>query len=462
MLETITASLDGLLSSLMDQPSASPITSLAIYVAAGLASSLFPCYYPLIPITAGFLRRRAQPATGQGGESSTRNQNTPFATAQKNDPLWLHPLLYWLGTVLLYLLFGLVAASGGQALSRIMQSGWVILAFGVVFLYLTLAMLDLVPLGLDRARTLVDKAASRRGLFFTLLMGMAAGLAASACVSPALVTILLFIAKQSSSGGSVGFGMALAVAYGAGLGIPLFLSGVLGAKLPQSGRWMNPVKYAFAAVIYLAAFLQLEKGFVVLGVPPAHALLLLSYFTGFSLLFLFALPRIFRKKMQAGQVDPMRFRTLQAGAIFVLLIVFSLPFLLVREERNLDDAALAGVTEQVGSVVFHRHPNEAFARAAEEGRPVFIDFYADWCTNCKDFSRLIETDKTLAAGLNEAVPLKIYDTDAAFERFAESYPELNVGLPFFLVLRPDQTLIFKTTNYRDGAGMIQAIRSHAE
>ncbi len=451
MIESLTATLDGLLSSLMNQPAANPVTSIAIYMAAGLASSLFPCYYPLIPITAGFLRRRAQPPAA-GGD---------IATAQKNDPLWLHPLVYWMGTVLLYLLFGLVAASGGQALSRIMQNGWVVLGFGVIFLYLTLAMLDLVPLGLERARSLVDRAAARRGLFFTLLMGMAAGLAASACVSPALVTILLFIAQQGSSGGSVGFGMILAVAYGTGLGIPLFLSGVLGAKLPQSGKWMNPVKYGFAAVIYLAAFLQLEKGFVVLGVKPDHASLLLLYFTGFALLFLFGLPRIFRKKMQAGQVDLMRFRRLQAAAIFALLVIFSLPFLLTGERREMDDEALAGVTETVGTVVFHRHPGEAFDRAAREKRAVFIDFYADWCTNCKDFTRLIETDAALAAGLNEAVPLKIYDTDAAFDRFAERYPELNIGLPFFLVLSPDQALIFKTTNYRDGAGMIQAIRSYA-
>jgi thiol:disulfide interchange protein DsbD len=456
MLETITAALDGLLASFIEQPQASPLTSLALYLAAGLASSLFPCYYPLIPITAGFLRRRSQ-ASFAGSQ-----RNGSPVTAKKNDPVWLHPLVYWLGSVLLYLLFGLVAASGGKALSVIMQNGWVILTFGLAFLYLTMAMLDLVPLGLEGARTLVDRAASRRGLIFTLLMGMAAGMAASACVSPALVTILLFIAKQSSSGGSVAYGMALAAAYGAGLGIPLFLSGVLGAKLPQSGRWMNPVKYAFAALIYIAAFLQLEKGFIVLGVLPEHAFLLLLYFTGFSLLFLFALPRIFRAKMLSGQVDPVRFRILQAGSIFALLFIFSLPFLIVRKERHASDAALLGKTEQVGALVFYRHPDEAFAKAQEEDRPIFIDFYADWCSNCKDFSRLLETDEMLAAGINEAVLLKIYDTDPAFDRFAETYPELNIGLPFFLVLRPDRTPLYRSTNYRDSTGMIRAIRSYKE
>ena len=447
MIDTISVFIDSLLAS-FGQPTSNIAASVAVYSLAGLASALFPCYYPLIPVTAGFLRRRSQYA----------DNDAHFPKARKNDPLWLHPLVYWLGTVVLYLFFGLAAASGGQALSKMMQNGWVILLFGIVFLYLTLAMLDLVPLGFDKAQSLVSKAASRSGLSFTFLMGMAAGLAASACVSPALVTILLFIAQQSSTGGSVATGMVLAVAYGAGLGLPLFFAGVLGAKLPKSGKWMNPVKYMFAAIIYVAAFLQIEKALVVLGLGEDQSAIILYYFTGFSVLLLFGLPWLFRSKIKSASMNIIRFKRMQAVSVFALLALMTLPFLITQTKTHIaEDDALLDQFEQVGKVRFYRHPGQAFDEAKQSGKAVFIDFYADWCANCKDFSRMVETNNELADGLNHSIPLKIYDTDPAFDRFAEIYGELNVGLPFFLVLRHNQLLIFKTTNYRDTKGMLEAI-----
>lgn len=438
MIESLTTSVDSLL-----KIGPNSYTSIFVYAIAGLASALFPCYYPLIPVTAGFLRRRS--AIGVSGA--------------KADPLWLHPLLYWLGSIVLYLLFGIVAASSGQALSKLMQNGWVILFFGVVFLYLAMAMIDLVPLDFDRARSLVDKAAGSRGYLFTFLMGIAAGLAASACVSPALVAIMLFIAKQSADGGSVVFGTVLSIAYGAGLGLPLFLTGVFGAKLPSSGKWMNPIKYGFAVIIYVAAIYQIEKSLIVLGVKEEYADTMLIYFTFFALLIIFALPRLFKKRIDAGSVNLIRFSRLQAVAVFSLFTIFTLSVLSMRPPKMQGDQNLTGHFEKVGSVNFYRDPKEAFAEANRTNRPVFIDFYADWCANCKDFMRLIESDFELANGLNKAVPLKIYDTDPAFDRFADTYNELNVGLPFFLVLKADQSLIFKTTNYRDKSGMIQSIDS---
>lgn len=433
-MDSISSLLD---SWLISATSGSPFVSLGIFAVAGLLSSLFPCYYPLIPVTAGFLRRR-----GQGGPEPS--------------PVWLHPLIYWAGSVALYLLAGIVAAFGGRALSQIMQNGWVILFLGIAFLYLTLAMLDVVSIGLDRARSLVDRAGSHSGLTFTFAMGMAAGLAASACVSPALVTILLFIARTGSSGAGLLSGGAMAVAYGAGLGLPLFLAGVLGSKLPASGRWMSPVKYAFAGVIYLAAFFQIEKAFIVLGVPAGHTRMFLLYFTAFGALLIFGLPLILRRPIEQGRIDIIRFRRVQAAAVFVLFTLFALPFLVNRRPASIDDGSLRGRTEAVGPLTFYRNPAEAFEKARQTGRPIFIDFYADWCTNCKDFSHLIETDAELSNGLNRAVLLKVYDVDPAFEDFAKRFEELNVGLPFFAVLNSDGSLRFKTSNYRDRQGMIRA------
>jgi thiol:disulfide interchange protein DsbD len=106
----------------------------------------------------------------------------------------------------------------------------------------------------------------------------------------------------------------------------------------------------------------------------------------------------------------------------------------------------------------------AFAEAREKGLPVFIDFYADWCTNCKDFYNLANENGELNGALRTgAVLLKIHDTDEAFHNYAkeEDFVELNIGLPFFAILSPDGELLWKSTNYRDSEGMIREIRRAA-
>lgn len=68
-----------------------PTTGL-ILVMGGILASLLPCVYPLYPITVGIIRAR--------GEGS---------------PKILHPAIYYLGLVVTYSCFGLIAGfSGGR------------------------------------------------------------------------------------------------------------------------------------------------------------------------------------------------------------------------------------------------------------------------------------------------------------------------------------------------------------
>lgn len=115
--------------------------------------------------------------------------------------------------------------------------------------------------------------------------------------------------------------------------------------------------------------------------------------------------------------------------------------------------------EKIGNLSFHRDVKAAFALAKKSGKPIFLDFYADWCVNCKLFNKLAVRDKTLNAALQKAVLVKIYDTDAAFREYAKKpyFQELNSGLPFFVVLSPDGKPRWKTQDYRNVAGMVKAL-----
>ncbi|MBF0274766.1 MAG: thioredoxin family protein [Nitrospinae bacterium] len=107
--------------------------------------------------------------------------------------------------------------------------------------------------------------------------------------------------------------------------------------------------------------------------------------------------------------------------------------------------------EQHGNLTWHRNFDDAIEKAKKEKKPVFIDFYAYWCSNCLAFRELSLSDKILNSALQSAVLLKVYDTDTIFEDFKmkKEYSLLNIGLPFFALLRSDGTFYWKTTKYDD-------------
>ena len=448
MFDQFSVALDELARSSLNEP----WIAVPAYILAGLAGSLFPCVYPLIPITAVFLKNRGGPRAR-----------------------WKHPLIYWFGTMLAYGTLGIIAAAGGGAFNTAMQSGLVITAIGFLFLFLCFVTIDWFPLSWSTGDRLVAATAQKSGAGFTLLMGGLAGFVASACVAPALVTMLLFIARNAAASpdafaGNVAYGGLLSLAFGAGIGIPFFAAGVLGAKLPHSGRWMQIVKYGFGVLILIVAFAQLFKGFVVLGYDDMDIYFILG---GLGLAFVAVLlglrppPRQGPRETGDDQGVDRRATTVFYFAVLALIFGAALiirgvnPWLTGGDSRTTASHTASDEFEMVGDLKFYRDPAYALPLAQAQGKPVFIDFYADWCANCKDFSELTKTNAELNAALKRAVLLKIYDVDPAFETYANDprYQELQIGLPFFLVLNAAGEYHWKGNNYRDVAGMRSAIET---
>jgi thiol:disulfide interchange protein DsbD len=102
-----------------------------------------------------------------------------------------------------------------------------------------------------------------------------------------------------------------------------------------------------------------------------------------------------------------------------------------------------------GDLTWFLNEEAAYAKAGERGRVVFIDFYGSWCTNCKEFSRLTREDQALRAALRHAVLLKVYDSSPVFEKYLKDprFPELKVGLPFFVITDAKGNLLYKTNDY---------------
>ncbi|MFH1845672.1 MAG: thioredoxin family protein, partial [bacterium] len=117
--------------------------------------------------------------------------------------------------------------------------------------------------------------------------------------------------------------------------------------------------------------------------------------------------------------------------------------------------------ENSGAVVWQRDYARAQQMAREQNLPIFVDFFAHWCANCKKFSHEVAEPGPLQDALLSVVTAKVYDTDAVFETFQNDprYPELKRGLPFFLLLSPSGEFLWKGADYRAHETMIREIES---
>jgi thioredoxin:protein disulfide reductase len=409
------------------------LSSVFLLFMGGLVASMLPCTYPLYPITAGIIR----------GRSDDRSR-------------WKHPITYYLGLSFIYFLFGLIAGVTGGAFNtvlRLPETNFIIA--GIIFL-LALTSVDLLYIPLFNSRSLGEKT---KGLSGTFMLGMGAGLLSSPCVGPIVVTILI----QLTSGvkdvsiftmGVAGFKMLL---FGLGLGVPFLLVGVFGVKLPKSGQWMKYIQFALGALVLYFSYSFYEKGIALSGISSvASRQILLGFFIVlFSSYILQKEDKLTHEKMK---------HSLAFLSVVLGILLLSNPILFsnqtVTRTTNLTEPVSKEPKVKIdGNLTWYRDKKEAFAAAKESNRKVFTDFYADWCTNCKEFEKLTLSDTALNEALQKVILLKVIDTDPIFEEYQadERFPELKIGLPFFVITNADDTVIYKTNSYLNTKEMIRAI-----
>ena len=219
-------------------PSTGAFASLFV---AGLATSLTPCIYPMIPITAGLL---SGTALGQ-----RRTGRTVGLT-----------LTYAAGLALVYATLGLLAGLSGSLFGTVSSSPWARLAIGNLLLVFALAMLDVIPV--NAPARLAAWAGGLAGGSYpgVLLMGATSGVVAAPCGAPAFAAVLTWVAATKS--GPLGF--AYLFVFSLGMTAILVLVGIFSgtvSALPKSGRWMEWIKKG-AGVVLLA---MAEYYFVLAG-----------------------------------------------------------------------------------------------------------------------------------------------------------------------------------------------------
>jgi thiol:disulfide interchange protein DsbD len=356
---------------------------LATFFGAGLLLAFTPCVLPMIPILSGII-------VGAGrGQPVSRGRAFSLSVA------------YVLGMALTYTVAGAAFAAAGQQAQAFFQKPWILVLFAGLFVLLALAMFGVFSLQVPAAlQSRIDELSSRQkqgSLTGTAVMGALSSLIVTDCVAPPLVAALAVIGQS----GDVLRGAAALFSLSLGMGAPLLLLGASAGKLlPKAGAWMDTVKSVFGLMFLGVAIWMLGRllpGPMTLGLWGLLAL----YSAGF-------LAIVAARNASPGARNLWRGAGVVAALYGVLLVVGAL--------RGHDNplrplAGLGDATAPAARLEFRRIKSGAdfereLAGAAAAGRPVMLDFYADWCVSCKEMEHYTFPDPGVRAALGNAVLLQ--------------------------------------------------------
>ena len=352
--------------------------SLLFSFGLGVAASLTPCVYPMIPIVVGVF--------GARDEAVTRRKAFLLATA------------YVFGMGVIYTALGVTFAMLGKAGDQgtILANPWVVVPLVAVYLALAASMFGAFELNLPPALQQRLARVGGKGYGGAFGMGMVGGFTAAPCTGPFLAGMLGWVAME----GSVVRGSAMLFTFALGMGVLFWIIAATSVSLPKSGRWMEWVKSAGGIALIVVGIYFLRPILPALGrlTSTGFAFVAVSLALVVAGLVLGAV----HKSFHAGPGEKLR-----KGIGVALTVVGAAGAMnwMLTPDRTLpwrhDEAA-------------------AFAEARRDGKGVLVDFSAAYCKPCGK----LETDTFAADGvyetiLAEYVPLKFdvsQGTDADDQR----------------------------------------------
>ena len=363
--------------------SRSLLAVLPIFFALGLLLSFTPCVLPMLPILSSIIVGQSRDQRDGGDHGLTKTRGFVLALA------------YALGMAIVYTALGIAAGLVGEGLAASLQQPWVLASFAALLVALALSMFGFYELQLPSAwQTRLAQASARTSggrLAGVLAMGAISALIVGPCVAAPLAGALLYISQTHdvAIGGSALFAMAT------GMSVPLLLVGVsAGSLLPRAGPWMESIKRVFGVLLIAVALWTVSPVIPAWAQMLAWAALLIVGATYLSVLD--ALPS-----------DASGWQRLWKGVGLVLLVLGAVQIVGAASGgrdvlRPLERLASAAGASEPGSLAWRRVESIDqldVALADTKGKPVVLDFYADWCVSCKEMDRFTFNDPRIASKL---------------------------------------------------------------
>lgn len=310
-------------------------TLLGIF-AGGMALNLTPCVYPLIPITVSYFGGRS----GQG-------------------KLIGHGLCYIGGLSITNSTLGVVAALTGGLMGAILQSPLVLAGIAAILVIFATSLFGFWELQLSSG-LIQAVSKSYTGYLGTLFMGSTLGVVAAPCIGPFVLGLLTWVASM----GSPWLGFIIFFTLSLGLGLPLvFLALFSGQidKLPRSGEWMLWVRKLM--------------GWVLVGMAAYFIRPILPKTIGILFLAVVALAA----GLHLGWIDRLKasfraFGWIRTGVGIISIVITTI--------------LIGSWAIQGPGVTWQPYSNELLSEAKRLSKPVIIDFYADWCSPCREIEEI--------------------------------------------------------------------------
>ena len=337
------------------------------FFGAGMLLAFTACMYPMIPILSSII-------VGQGASITTARA---FGLS----------LIYVEAMAATYAIIGVISAHIGAGVQAFFQNPWILSLFALIFVVLALSMFGFFNLQLPASWQAKLSHTSHRQKGGTLagvaVMGVLSALIVGPCAGPVLIGALLY----SSQTGDYLTGALAMFALGNGMGAPLLVICTSGGKLlPKAGAWMVTVKSVFGVVLLGVGILMLER------ILPGPVTLVL-----WALLLI--LPAIYMGALEPIPDKASGWRRLWKG-LGMAMLVYGVILMVgaatgARDPLNpLRNLSLSpGVESTAGAAHASQHLpfqriksvadfDAALKESTRQGKPVMLDFYADWCTYC--------------------------------------------------------------------------------
>ena len=334
----------------------------------GLVALLTPCVWPMIPLTVSFFLKK--------------NNNRAKSVRDA--------LIYGGGIIVIYLGLGLAITMifGASKLNDLATNAVFNLAFFLLLLVFAISFFGAFDIKLpSRWSNGVDSKAERTtGLISIFFMAFTLVLVSFSCTGPIIGTLLVEAASVGNiAGPAVGMG-----AFALALAIPFTLFAIFPSwlkEMPRSGGWLNSVKVVLG-------FLELALSLKFLSVADlayGWGILDREVFVSLWVVIFILLGLYLLGKLQFSHDSPTDYVSIPR--FFMALVSLSFAVYLI---PGLWGAPLKSVSAFVPPLYtqdfnlyaggdfreFHDY-DEGMRYAAENGRPVLIDFSGYGCVNCR-------------------------------------------------------------------------------